>query len=60
VLDAVYDPLETRLLRDARARGARPISGKWMLIEQAREQLRLWSGREVDASVMSEAFDRAA
>jgi len=60
VLDAVYEPLETRLLRDAKARGARPVSGKWMLIEQAREQLRLWSGREIDASVMSEAFDRAS
>jgi shikimate dehydrogenase len=59
VLDAVYDPLETRLLRDARARGARPISGKWMLIEQARAQLELWSDREVDAAVLAEAFDRA-
>jgi shikimate dehydrogenase len=60
VLDAVYDPLETRLLKDAAARGARPISGKWMLIEQAREQLRTWSGQEVDASVMGAAFDRAS
>jgi len=60
VLDAVYEPLETRLLRDAKARGAKPVSGKWMLIEQAREQLRLWSGREIEASVMAEAFDRAS
>jgi len=59
VLDAVYEPVETRLLRDARARGARTISGKWMLIEQAREQLRLWTEREVDAAVMADAFDRA-
>ena len=60
VLDAVYDPLETRLLRDAKARGARAISGKWMLIEQAREQLRAWSGKEVAASVMEAAFERSA
>jgi shikimate dehydrogenase len=60
VLDAVYEPLETRLLRDAKARGAKPVSGKWMLIEQAREQLRLWSGREIDAAVMADAFDRAS
>jgi shikimate 5-dehydrogenase len=46
-------------LRDARAHGAKPVSGKWMLVEQAREQLRLWSGREVDARVMAEAFERA-
>ena len=60
VLDAVYDPIETRLLKDARARGAKPISGKWMLIEQAREQLKLWSGKEIDVETMSNAFDRAS
>jgi shikimate dehydrogenase len=60
VLDAVYDPLETRMLRDARSRGARPISGKWMLIEQAREQLLAWSGERIDARVMEDAFDRAS
>jgi shikimate dehydrogenase len=57
VLDAVYDPAETRLLRDARSRGARTIGGKWMLVEQAREQIRLWTGREAPAEVMARAFD---
>ncbi len=60
VLDAVYDPLETRLLRDARGHGAKPISGKWMLIEQAREQLRIWTERDVAAEVLADAFDRAS
>lgn len=59
VLDAVYDPEETRLLRDARARGARVVPGKWMLIHQAAEQLRLWSGREPPLAVMARAFDTA-
>lgn len=59
VLDAVYDPPRTRLLRDAEARGARPIEGKWMLVHQAAEQLRLWSGREAPIEVMADAFDRA-
>ena len=59
VLDLVYDPVETRLLRDARARGARGISGKWMLVYQAAEQLALWSGREAPVDVMAEAFDRS-
>ena len=59
VFDSVYEPEETRLLREARARGARCISGKWMLIEQALEQLRLWTGRAPDASVLAEAFDAA-
>ena len=60
VLDAVYDPPDTRLLRDARARGARPVSGKWMLIEQAVEQIRLWSGKTPPSEVLARAFDGAA
>ena len=59
VLDAVYDPPETRLLRDARERGARGISGKWMLVEQAVEQIRLWSGKAAPAEVLARAFDAA-
>ena len=59
VLDAVYDPERTRLLRDAEARGARVVCGKWWLVEQAAEQLRLWTGLEAPREVMAAAFDRA-
>lgn len=59
VLDAVYDPPRTRLLRDAAERGARTIGGKWWLVLQGAEQLRLWSGREAPLDVMADAFDRA-
>lgn len=59
VLDAVYEPAQTRLLRDARGRGARTIEGKWMLVYQAAEQLRLWSGKDAPIEVMAEAFDRS-
>jgi len=59
VMDAVYDPPDTRLLQDARARGARTVGGKWWLVHQAAEQLSLWSGRDAPITVMAEAFDRA-
>jgi len=59
VLDAVYDPPLTRLLRDAETRGARAVSGKWMLVEQAVEQIRIWSGKTAPAEVMARAFDEA-
>ena len=59
VLDAVYEPAETRLLRDARARGARCVGGKWMLVYQAAEQLTLWSGEDAPVDRMAEAFDRS-
>jgi len=60
VLDAVYDPPETRLLRDAAARGAQTIGGKWWLVHQAAEQLRLWSRRAAPIDVMARAFDDVA
>jgi shikimate dehydrogenase len=59
VMDAVYDPPETRLLRDARALGCQTVGGKWMLVEQAAEQIRLWTGREAPVERMAEAFDAA-
>jgi shikimate dehydrogenase len=59
ILDAVYDPPETRLLREAAQIGARGIGGKWMLIEQAVEQIRLWTDREPPRGVMAAAFDEA-
>ena len=59
VMDAVYEPRETRLLRDAASRGARTIPGKWMLVHQAAEQLREWTGLDAPVEVMAEAFDRA-
>jgi len=59
VMDVVYEPERTRLLRDAEARGARTLSGKWMLVYQGAEQLRLWADREAPIEVMAEAFDAA-
>ena len=59
VMDAVYDPEDTRLLRDARDRGARPLGGKWMLVYQAAEQFHLWTGKEAPLEAMAEAFDAA-
>ena len=59
VLDAVYEPERTRLLRDAEARGARTLSGKWMLVYQAAEQLEAWTDQKAPIDVMAEAFDRA-
>src|SRR6185295_13716724 len=46
VMDMVYRPLRTRLLRDADAAGSRTIDGLWMLVFQGLAQLRLWTGAE--------------
>ncbi len=60
VFDAVYEPAETTLLRDAREQGARAIGGKWMLVYQAVEQIRLWAGRAPEPDRLARAFDAAA
>ena len=53
-----YAPEQTRLLGDARGRGARVVTGKWMLVYQAAEQFELWTGRDAPVEAMAEAFDR--
>src|SRR5438552_8292434 len=53
--DLVYNPLETRFLREARAAGCETVNGLEMLIAQAVEQFKLWWGREPNAAVMRAA-----
>lgn len=49
VMDAVYSPLETRLLRDAAAVGAETVDGSWMLLYQGVRAVEIW--REEDPAV---------
>lgn len=55
VLDAVYHPIETAFLAQARQAGACTIDGLWMLICQAVRQEELWCGMTPDPQVMREA-----
>ena len=59
VMDAVYQPERTRLLRDAEEAGARTVGGKWMLVHQAAQQILAWTGQEAPLEILAEAFDRA-
>jgi shikimate dehydrogenase len=53
----VYEPLETRLLREARAAGCPIIGGLEMLLAQAVAQFETWTGLEAPLDVMkSEAL----
>jgi shikimate dehydrogenase len=52
VMDIVYNPLETRLLKDAKAAGCRTIHGLEMFLNQAVLQFELWTGRPAPADVM--------
>ncbi|WP_158853430.1 shikimate dehydrogenase [Halorhabdus sp. CUG00001] len=59
VLDAVYSPLETRLLRDAAAAGAKTVDGAWMLLYQGVEAFERWTGRDAPVEAMNETLRRA-
>ena len=55
VFDMVYDPLETRLLREAKARGCVIVNGLEMLLAQAIAQFETWTGQEAPSDVMKSA-----
>jgi 3-dehydroquinate dehydratase/shikimate dehydrogenase len=55
VFDMVYDPLETRLMREARAKGCQVIGGLEMLLAQAVAQFEVWTGLEAPVEVMESA-----
>jgi 3-dehydroquinate dehydratase/shikimate dehydrogenase len=52
VYDAVYNPLETRLLREAREAGCRTVAGIDHFVRQAVEQFELWTGRPAPVETM--------
>jgi shikimate dehydrogenase len=56
VADIVYFPLETELLRHARARGCRTLSGGGMAVFQAVGAFRLFTGLEPDMERMKRHF----
>ncbi len=57
--DLVYNPLETPFIREAREAGCEIIGGLEMLVAQAAEQFKLWTGEEAPLDVMGEAAARA-
>lgn len=55
VFDLVYNPLETELLRRARARGARVIPGLEMFVAQGAAQFEIWTGKPAPRQEMYHA-----
>jgi shikimate dehydrogenase len=55
VMDIVYNPVETKLARDAKAAGAKVISGVEMLIHQGAASFEIWTGRSAPIEIMRRA-----
>jgi shikimate dehydrogenase len=52
VMDIVYNPRDTRLLKDAKAAGCRTIPGLEMFLHQAAAQFELWTNQAAPTDVM--------
>ena len=55
VYDLVYNPRDTRLLREARAAGCETLDGLAMLVAQAEQQFEIWTGHRPSPGVMHDA-----
>lgn len=53
VVDTIYNPIETRLLREAKAAGCGVVTGLSMFIRQGAEQIRIWTGLEPPVELMT-------
>ena len=58
VADVVYNPEETRLLREAKEAGCVCIGGRGMLLWQGSAAFRLFTGQEMPVSEVKELFLR--
>lgn len=57
VADVIFNPPETRLIRDARERGCQTLDGLGMLVNQAVIGFKIWTGQDASADVMREALE---
>jgi shikimate dehydrogenase len=55
LVDLVYAGAESRLVREARGRGATAIDGLEVLVRQGAESLRIWTGMDPPLEVMRDA-----
>ncbi len=54
VFDIVYNPPETKLLKEATSIGAKAVNGIGMLVHQGGEAFRIWTSKEAPVRLMRE------
>lgn len=55
VMDIVYDPVETKLVSDAKSAGANVLNGLEMLVNQAAVSFEIWTNQRAPITIMKEA-----
>ncbi len=56
VADVVYNPVETKLLKEAKEAGCITIGGKGMLLWQGAASFKLWTGQDMPVEEVKERF----
>ncbi|ADL13280.1 shikimate dehydrogenase [Acetohalobium arabaticum] len=56
VSDLVYNPVETSLLKAAKDRGAKTVSGLGMLVHQGAISFEIWTGKKAPVKLMAETI----
>ena len=56
VMDIIYNPLETKLAKDAKSAGAKVISGIEMLVYQGAASFEIWTNHQAPVKAMKEAI----
>ena len=56
VFDVIYNPRETRLLREAKKAGCQVANGMYMLLYQGAASFELWTGKEMPVDIIKEKY----
>ena len=56
VMDIVYNPLETKFLKECKKRGAKVINGIGMLVYQGAESFKIWTSVEPNVDLMKKVI----
>ncbi|QTA81485.1 Shikimate dehydrogenase [Desulfonema limicola] len=59
VMDIIYNPLETKLLKHAAAAGCKTIDGLSMFVYQGALQFELWTGEKAPVDIMKKTVKQA-
>jgi shikimate 5-dehydrogenase len=57
VFDTIYNPMKTRLLRQAEEAGARTVGGVEMFVRQAAAQFEAWTAKPAPLDVMRRVIE---
>jgi len=58
IYDLIYNPRETKLVKDARVQGLSATTGLGMLIEQAALAFEIWTGCNPPREILLQSIDR--